>query len=126
MLILDTHALIWWTTMPKRLSRRAARAIRSTDRLGVPSICFWETALLVRRQKLALDLRIVDWAKAVLSIPRVQELALNAMTAVQADGLEMHPDPADRFIVATALQHDATLVTKDELLQSLSFVATLW
>jgi PIN domain nuclease of toxin-antitoxin system len=30
-----------------------------------------------------------------------------------------HPDPADRFIVATALTYDLTLVTADEALLNL-------
>ena len=126
MLVLDTHALIWWTTMPEHLSPRAAEAMASVDALGIPTICFWETVLLVRRGKLTLDLRVSDWARSVLAIPRARELCLDAVTAVRADTLEMHPDPADRFIVATALQHDAALVTRDERIRRLRFVETLW
>jgi len=87
---------------------------------GIPTICLWETALLVRKGKLELDLRVGDWARSILGIPRARELPLDATTAVRADGLEMHPDPADRFVVATALQHDAVLVTGDEWLARLA------
>jgi len=38
----------------------------------------------------------------------------------------MHPDPADRFIVATALEQRSSLVTKDDLLRSIPWLKTLW
>jgi PIN domain nuclease of toxin-antitoxin system len=53
-------------------------------------------------------------------------LPLTPEIAVTADALSMHADPADRFIVATALLHDAPLVTKDHLLRRLRFVKTVW
>ena len=53
-------------------------------------------------------------------------LPLTAEIAVQADELELHSDPADRFIVATALHHDVPLVTKDRHMRALRFVDTIW
>ena len=53
-------------------------------------------------------------------------LPLTAEIAVQADELEMHPDPADRFIVATALRHAVPLVSKDRLMRSLRCIETIW
>ena len=42
------------------------------------------------------------------------ELPLTGEIAILAEELEgLHGDPADRFIVATAFAHDATLVTAD-------------
>jgi len=38
----------------------------------------------------------------------------------------MHPDPADRFIVATAIHHAVPIVTKDRPLRSLRIVKTIW
>jgi len=126
MLILDTHAVVWWTLSPQLLSRRAAREIAAAERLGVPSIVFWEVAMLARKHTLALDLPTNDWAEALLRIPRVQPLPLTPAAALAADALDMHPDPADRFIVATAVEHDAALLTKDRLLRTLKMVRTIW
>jgi len=64
--------------------------------------------------------------EAVLSVPRVIALPLTPSIAVRADGLEMHADPADRFIVATALEHGAKLATKDKALRRLRGVRTVW
>ena len=46
--------------------------------------------------------------------------------AIRADELDMHPDPADRFIAATSVQLEAPLVTKDALLRGLDWLRTVW
>lgn len=126
MIVLDTHAAVWWTTDPTRLSPRAARTIAEADRIGIPSIVFWEVALLVRKRRLELDLEVAEWAARVQLIPRVEAIALTAAIAVAADALVMHPDPADRFIVATARALDVQLVTKDRSIRSRRVARTVW
>jgi PIN domain nuclease of toxin-antitoxin system len=96
------------------------------DQLGIPAIVFWEIALLVRRRKLDLGMAASEWAQLMQTVPRVEALPLTAEIAVRADELEMHADPADRFIVATALQHRAPLVSKDRRMRSLLLVETIW
>lgn len=126
MVVLDTHAAVWWTTEPDRLSARAASAIAAADRIGIPSIVFWEVALLVRKGRLELDLQVSEWAAQVQLIPRVEAIALTPPIALAADALVMHPDPADRFIVATARALDARLVTKDRSIRSRRVARTIW
>ena len=125
LVVLDTHALIWWTSDRSRLGRKARAAIDAAEHVGIPSISFWEVALLTRKRQLTLGLAAEDWAALVLAIPRVMELPLTAAIAIRADGLAMHDDPADRFIASTALLH-GPLVTKDALLQKLPGLTTLW
>jgi PIN domain nuclease of toxin-antitoxin system len=126
LIVLDTHAAVWWAGDPARLGRGARARLDTEERVGIPSIVFWEVALLVRRRRLDLGLGAADWADAIQSIPRVDALPLTAEIALQADDLQMHPDPADRFIVATALHHRAPLVSKDRLMRALQFVETVW
>ena len=126
MVVLDTHAVLWWTLEPTRLGRSAARALAEAERIGIPTIVFCETALLVRKGRVQLDLSVSDWAERLLAIPRVQPLPLDVNAALRADSLSMHADPADRFIVATALEHRSRLVTKDGLLRNLKIVETIW
>jgi PIN domain nuclease of toxin-antitoxin system len=80
----------------------------------------------VRKRRLDLGMPVAAWTRAIQTIPRVQALPLTADIAVLADGLKMHADPADRFIAATALQHDVPLVSKDRLIRALRFVETVW
>lgn len=126
LLILDTHAVLWWTLDSHRLGKQAARALAEAERVGIPAIALWEVSVLVRKRKVHLDLPLAEWAERVLAIPRVEALPLDAAVALRADGLEMHGDPADRFIVATALEHRARLATKDALLRKLTFLETVW
>ena len=128
MITLDTHAAVWWTQTPEHLSTIAAEAIRRADRILIPAIVFWEVSLLVRKERLRLNDNqpVGAWAQQVLAIPRVQEVPLTARIAIGADAADMHPDPADRFIAATAHQLDAPLVTKDRLLCDLPWLATTW
>ena len=128
LIALDTHVLLWWTQEPERLGVEAARAIDETEELLIPTIVFWETALLVRKQRYALkgSASVDEWTQAVLSIPRIHSVPLSAQLAVRADALDMHADPADRFIVATAMEFHSPLVTKDTLLRSLTWLPTIW
>ena len=126
MVVLDTHAAVWWAGDPARLSSRAAAMIGSADRLGIPAIVFWEAALLVRKGRLDLGLAPREWTEKIQMIPRVDALPLTAEIALLADSLKMHSDPADRFVVATAIHHRVPLVTKDKLLQPLNIVRTIW
>jgi PIN domain nuclease of toxin-antitoxin system len=128
MIVLDTHALVWWTQQPELLGNGASEAIAQADRIVIPTICFWETSLLVRKGRLSLkrDQPVESWASEVLAIPRVIPAPLTTELALKADALLMHPDTADRFIVATALEQRSLLVTKDDLLRSLSWLKTVW
>lgn len=128
MTVLDTHVAVWWTQEPEHLSEPARRAIDNADRLLLPAIVFWEVALLVRKKRLRLkrDQSVVEWAEQVLTIPRVMSVPLTHELAIEADGLSMHSDPADRFIAATSLRYHAKLVTKDTLLSDLDWLATVW
>jgi PIN domain nuclease of toxin-antitoxin system len=126
MVVLDSHAVVWWASAARSLSPRAAAALRSASRLGIPTIVLWEISLLVRKKKLELGMPVREWAARVLEVPRVEALPLTADIALTADTLDMHPDPVDRFIVATALRCQAPLVTKDALLRRLRTVETVW
>lgn len=54
--------------------------------------------------------------RALLLDAGVAELSLTGDIALLSAGLDLHGDPADRFIAATAIAHRATLVTADERL----------
>ena len=56
----------------------------------------------------------------------IRIVALDAHIGVAADALEMHEDPADRFIVATALECEAPLVTRDRAIRSAKLVEVVW
>jgi PIN domain nuclease of toxin-antitoxin system len=112
-ILLDTHALIWWADGDhQRLSAAAREAIDQeidsvrlpdgTSGLLVSAISCWEVAMLVNRGRLALSLDVERW------------LAL----------LAAHP--AVRFLVAQARALAIPLVSADSKIRSYAHVRSLW
>lgn len=125
-LVLDTHAALWWSFFPEKLSRTAAQLLEEAETLVFPAIVFWETALLVRKRRLELDVPPDVWLRGLKSSARTRVVALSADIALRADQLVMHDDPADRFIVATALRAGAPLLTRDAAIRATKLVPTVW
>lgn len=121
MVLLDTHVLIWLDEGNQRLGRTALATINNslaTGQLAVATICFWEVAMLIEKQRLIMKTALDVWRADLLQAGLI-EIPLRGATAVRAGQLhKFHGDPADRMIVATALEHDATLVTADERILS--------
>lgn len=119
MIVLDTHVLLWAAGGDRKLGRKTRALIdrRWADgKLAVPAIAFWEVGLLEARGRVRLSTSVREWRSAVLTAGAV-ELPLDGNVALRAlDLAGLHDDPADRFIVATAVAHEATLVTADERL----------
>lgn len=131
MIVLDTHALVWWVDNPLQLSPAAAEAIEQAMRTqSVYISCFssWEIALLVERGRLQLALDVRDWLARCEALPFVTFVPVSTAIAVESVRLPgfPHADPADRIITATALSLGAELVTKDEKLRSYPTVCTIW
>ena len=129
MILLDTHAWVWWCIKSPRLSRRALAAIDATSEIGVAAITCWEVAMLVEHGRLTLDRDVALWVTQALALPRTTLVPLSSDVAVAAgsfgDGL--HGDPADRMIVASALSLKAPLVTKDRALRQFKGgLKTIW
>jgi PIN domain nuclease of toxin-antitoxin system len=84
--------------------------------LAISSISFWEIALLIAKNRMRRPDSIRELRQQLLN-SGVTELPLTGEIAISAGELEsLHGDPADRFIAATAIVHDATLMTSDEKL----------
>ena len=126
MIVLDTHALLWWRSAPDKLGRRARRACERADALGVSAISFWEVGVLARRGRVKLRVPLSEWTRDVLAGPNLEGLAITPEIAVIAAGLGMHGDPADRLVTATALHHGCPLVTRDDAIRSAGIVETVW
>ena len=117
-LLLDTHVLVWLVKgvdalAPRHRSRLEAAA--ATEALEISAISFWEVAMLARSGRVSLTRSVIDWRREVLGTGRFAERAVTGEVAVESVMLpgELHADPADRLLVATARLDGATLVTHD-------------
>lgn len=128
LVVLDTHAWIWFATESGDLSRAAERAVRRANRIGIHPISCWEVLRLVERGRLRLRMDAADWVRHAMARPGVEALPFTPTAAVRAVrfGEELGRDPADRFIVAAALEADAPLVTRDERIVNAGVVRTIW
>jgi PIN domain nuclease of toxin-antitoxin system len=117
-IVLDTHAAIWLTTdhgLGRHSQRIVDKALRE-DRLAISTITFWELAMLTAKGRLR-SLKSASERRSELSATGVREIPLTGDIAILAAELEgLDGDPADRIIAATAIAHDATLVTADQKL----------
>ena len=117
MILLDTHALVWLDGGQAELglsSRRAADEALRQGRLAVSAISFWEIARLVQRQRVDVRLPVGAWRRSLLG-SGLYEVEIDGRIGVLATELEgLHKDPADRFIVASAIDLGARLMTADQ------------
>ena len=119
MILLDTHAAVWFATDSALLgttSRALADRALEEERLLISSISFWEIALLFTKGRLVMEQSTAELRLQLLDAG-VTELAVTGPIGIRAVELErLHNDPADRLIAATAIIHDAALMTVDTAL----------
>lgn len=131
MIVLDTHAWIWFASKPEALSKKARKALDAAvndKNVLISSISVWEVALLVKNKRLKLSMDVLDWIAKSENLPFIQFIPVSNSIAVKSVNLPppLHPDPADRIIIATALSTGAPLVTKDKKIAAYSHVKTIW
>jgi PIN domain nuclease of toxin-antitoxin system len=118
-LLLDTHIALWLDSGSPHL-RRTTRAVldqhwQNGGEILLSAVSAWEIALLVDAEKVELDLPVAAWVERFVNRPGVESVALThsaAARAYQMSKLE-HRDPADRLLIATAIELACPLVTYD-------------
>jgi PIN domain nuclease of toxin-antitoxin system len=128
-IVLDTHAWLWWTAEPRRLSKPARAAIDQASSIGVSTLSAWEVTKLAVRGRIALDRDVGLWVRQALADARVEPLPPSAEIAVAAgllDAKSFPGDPIDRLIYATAQATRAHLVTRDAAIRDFDPELTVW
>ena len=128
MIVLDTHAWIWYAAEASQLSRVARNEIQRAPALGVHPVSCWEVAMLCNGGRLKLTVDITRWVGQALERPKVELLPFTPAAAIRAAGLggSFPGDPADRFIVGAALELGAPLMTRDQRITDWGQIATIW
>lgn len=131
MIVLDTHAWVWFVSNPELLSQKANRTIERAvvdENVFISSISAWEVALLTSKKRLLLSMEVADWIKKSEMLPFVNFIPVDNSIAVKSVNLPQpfHSDPADRIIIATTISLGASLITKDERILKYSHVKTIW
>jgi len=114
-LLLDTHIWIWYVTGSADLPVAVRDEIESDgNEVFLSPISVWETLLLAEKGRFGTVTDPVDWVRYALREFQTIEAPLNTEIAILSRSIDLpHPDPADRFLAATARVYGARLVTRD-------------
>jgi PIN domain nuclease of toxin-antitoxin system len=117
MIVLDSHIWYWWLMQAHhRLPAGVQRCIEESPRIGVSPVSCFELALAHRRGRLELPLPPQEWFPLALAGSGIELLPLTDSMCVRATRLtDVHRDPFDRIIIATALELNARLASADSL-----------
>lgn len=131
LIVLDTHALLWWVSESKRLSAKARRAIRAATArapAAASTISVLEIAAAVRRGRLELAAPLDGWLADLRLLPELRFEPVSVEISRRAGTFDdsLPGDPADRIIAATAIALHARLVTADENLRRIAEVRAVW
>lgn len=118
-LLLDTHIILWLDSGGERL-RPATRALiddcwRQGGSILVSAVSAWEIALLVDTRRIDLDLPAEAWMDRFLAQRGIEAVPLFHRAAARSYRLPHfdYRDPADRLLIATAIELRCPLVTYD-------------
>ncbi len=126
-LLLDTHIWIWSLIEPVQLFGGVRAALESDENeLWLSPISTWEALLLMERGRISVEVERQAFVSRMLKAGPFREAPLTHAVAQESRRLSLeHSDPADRFVVATAVVYDLTLVTADARLLDGSGYRTL-
>jgi len=124
--LLDTHIIIWLAKDSDELPRKIKEIIRHPENIiYICSASFWEIAIKMSLGKLELELSLdklmSDIKASDFNILQVEHEYVTNLLALPY----IHKDPFDRLIIATALEEDLTIITKDEYIQKYD-VSWIW
>jgi len=126
-LLLDTHIWLWCILEPHKLSSEVHRAITDPGNTCYLSpVSIWEVILLLEKKRIGIDQDFGQWFDKSRINFDLQEAPLDWTVVHELRFMMLgHKDPADRFLAATAMAHDMTLVTADQRLLSIPGIKTL-
>ncbi len=114
-LLLDTHVWIWSLLSPSRIAARVRKHLTGDEaELWLSPISAWEALMLIERGRLAVRGDGPQWVESAWKAGPFREAPLTFEVAVASRRVAVPVrDPADRFLVATALVYGCTFVTAD-------------
>lgn len=116
MILVDTHALVWFVGGQSDLGPMAREMIEIAlkgDAGFVLAMSFWELAMLRVKGRLNFETSVAVWRKATLDQGFIESRVTGDIGIAAAELEDFHADPADRFIVASAVLNGLTLITAD-------------
>jgi PIN domain nuclease of toxin-antitoxin system len=118
--LLDTHIVLWLDSGSERLRPSTRSRLDACWQGGgtvwISAVTIWEIAQLVDTGRISLDRPLVAWLEQFIGRPGVDIVKLTAFAAARAYQLHHleNRDPADRLLIATAIELACPLITYDD------------
>jgi PIN domain nuclease of toxin-antitoxin system len=115
--LLDTCAALW--IVDNRISAATATALSEARNAGLPTyvspITAWEIGLLARKGRFRSRYSPQRWFETLMRTPDTVLAPLTGEVLMESSFLpgDLHSDPADRIIAATAREYGYTVLTSD-------------
>ena len=130
MITLDTCSIVWNALNPKKLSRKARKAIKENEKEGLIfcEISLWEIAMLIKKERLTVEVSYSELIDLILSAHNFILVGISPEIARLSVSFseKMNQDPADRIIAATSIVKKAKLLTADKNLLKSKELDTIW
>ena len=115
-LLLDTSALIHLAT-EEPIPKNVQDTLLTSNILLMSSISGWEIFMLEKMGRITLNAPPPEWFVRTTELLKIQIVNIDLKIARRSAYLDwFHRDPADRIIVATALEYRACLLTNDRVI----------
>lgn len=129
--VTDTHPIVWYATEKySLLSRKVLKVFQQADHsevlIYVPTIVFWEIAILERLGKISLQEGFAKWSTSLLNHSGFAEAVFDSLLVKEAIAYNFNDDIFDSAIVATAKMYDFPLITKDFAITEANLTETFW
>jgi len=116
--LLDTHIWVWSLLDSRQLGKKVRKALDDPENeLWLSPVSLWEFLILVEKGRITVNNSVGEWLDAALQRAPMKEAPLTFEIARKSRSVRLeHEDPADRFLAATAVVLELTLITADERL----------
>ena len=114
-LLLDSHTFVWTHEEPRKLSQKAAAAIKNPgNNLFLSAASVWELQIKIQIGKFKFKDSLEDIVAEQQLINGLQILPINLAHALYLKNLPLHhKDPFDRLLIAQAFVENLILVSAD-------------
>lgn len=122
-ILLDTCAMIWMAhDEPIALEARKelVRTRKAGGVIAVSAMSAWEVGMLISKGRLPTTKSASNWFLTFVNSGRttVEEASPEILIASSFLPQPVHNDPTDRILIATAREHDLTIITRDRAILS--------
>ena len=126
--VADTHALLWWFTDSPKISPKASEVFEKCEAgeniIFIPSIVIAEALSIFDKKRISFN--FINLFKKINGSENFVLIALDYPILEKMVALTEIPELHDKIIVSTAKYLKVSIITKDEVLQNLPKVKTIW